>query len=604
MKGPYFDTVKESSQKKIDYSNIAELQNVAVLEIFKNNIGKNFTADDIHHILGGDEKILLTSVRRAITTLTVKVGVLRKTDEKRPGGRGRDTNTWTYINSPKITPMSDNTQKLNEQDVPEVKEVEVVPAVEATSENLPETKPVHPIIHQMFSGYNLGVEQQKVMGLMVQIFDRSIILMDRFNKEKDNYKVDNIEDAKLKAEAAKGLQKTISKERLELSRLVKAERDRIKQSIVIETTTDKILANGLKILESFYKDMENTLSVTANFEANYKLEQQKKLRSERMAELEKLQIINYVPSNELAKIDQYSEEAYRETIIETALSNKKQADIIEEQRQIDEEKKNILKNRIDILNGITSKDHPIKNKLTIETSQHDFLKLIEELSIFVTEERKRNEALVAASSATGPDPIQSGPATPAQPVSDPIKFTPPPPVPPVIAPPFQPVVPAQAAVAETQPDSAPVVQTENKGRVGENGEYVVHPHVNPSDPFWNVSAQQPVKSAPAQNTPVVAPVVNTPAQQPAQNIPVMDADDPFATTYIPEGAIISGSQATVQNVKSPETLDQEELLFYINNFHINLPQMRTKSGIDKANLIWQKFNGFKAWAASIVSNQK
>lgn len=618
MNGPYYDTVKETKQNIEDYSSIAEMQNAAILNIFKSNIGKNFTPDEIHHILG-DEKILLTSVRRAISTLTIQVGVLEKTDEKRPGGRGRSTSTWTYkINSPqKSTPMSNAAQTpINDTPTDQIVSVAVVPEPE-TSSSLPEEKKIHPLVHQMFAGYNLGDEQQKVMGLLAQIFDRSIVLMDRFNAEKENFRVNNIDDAKLKAQAAKGFRKTVADERVALGKLVKAERDRIKQSITVETQTDKILANGFKMLEGTYKDIENHLSVTENYEANYKLEQQKKLRSERMAKLEELKIVNYVGSNDLAKIEQYSEEIY-EQIIDAATSNKKQAEIIEEQKRIDEENKKVLKNRIDVLNGLYGKDHPIKNKLTIETSQDDFLKLIEELSNYVTEQRKLAEQAVPAPAPPPPSPVpQNTPAVTVgaviPPAGAPGLFPPPPPPPPVqpapdMFPSHNPVQPAQAVapeppVVQMTPAPTHTVQNEDKGRVGPNGEYIAHPHVNPSDPYWNVPAgSQQTQQKPPDPVPFSGTTV---ASQPAA--PVSDPNNPFAVSYIPEGAIITGSGAygVQQNVKSPEDMDREELLFFINKLELNgMPNMRTQKGIEKANLIWQKFNGFKAWAASIVSDQK
>lgn len=68
-------------------------QNEQVLAYFRQHRHKHLSADDVWQALYGGTMVPLTSVRRAISTLTGE-GYLRKTEIKKPGIYGR--NVYCY----------------------------------------------------------------------------------------------------------------------------------------------------------------------------------------------------------------------------------------------------------------------------------------------------------------------------------------------------------------------------------------------------------------------------------------------------------------------------------------------------------------------------
>jgi len=70
----------------------ADKQNGAILSLFQRNPNVSMSPDRVHELIF-DEHTPITSVRRAITTLT-EAGLLVKTDKKVMGKFGAMTFTW------------------------------------------------------------------------------------------------------------------------------------------------------------------------------------------------------------------------------------------------------------------------------------------------------------------------------------------------------------------------------------------------------------------------------------------------------------------------------------------------------------------------------
>jgi hypothetical protein len=107
----FHDTVPIEEERLPEARKKAARQKEAVLDYFRQRYSMSFTPIEVCEWMYNtiDEKILLTSVRRAITDLT-KEGKLTKCDysERREGGYGHPNRTWRYtrnfvnpINPPK-----------------------------------------------------------------------------------------------------------------------------------------------------------------------------------------------------------------------------------------------------------------------------------------------------------------------------------------------------------------------------------------------------------------------------------------------------------------------------------------------------------------------
>jgi len=88
----YYNTNVESGTVLEASRTSATMQNEKVLELFRGNPGALFAPHEVHSALF-DSDTPLTSVRRAITTLTTE-GRLIKTAEKRLGPWGKLVHTW------------------------------------------------------------------------------------------------------------------------------------------------------------------------------------------------------------------------------------------------------------------------------------------------------------------------------------------------------------------------------------------------------------------------------------------------------------------------------------------------------------------------------
>ena len=98
MEENYHNTVPEEGERLHGYQEKAKTRDQMVLEVFKWNQGVTFTPSDIYEILTewGD-KILLTSVRRAISNLTRARRLVKcQRDQARPGIHKRNNRAWRY----------------------------------------------------------------------------------------------------------------------------------------------------------------------------------------------------------------------------------------------------------------------------------------------------------------------------------------------------------------------------------------------------------------------------------------------------------------------------------------------------------------------------
>lgn len=94
----YFNTVCESGQLLFDFEKKAKGQDLIVLNVFAAKSGHSFTPADIEALLlEKGETMLLTSIRRSISSLTDR-GYLIKTGDKKPGKWNRNNFKWTYNN--------------------------------------------------------------------------------------------------------------------------------------------------------------------------------------------------------------------------------------------------------------------------------------------------------------------------------------------------------------------------------------------------------------------------------------------------------------------------------------------------------------------------
>ena len=90
----YYNTTKEDGSSLDRYRTSAKKQDAAIRDHFAGNANVAMTPSVVWSQVF-DRRVPLTSVRRAITTLTNQ-GVLRKLDEKGKGPYGRDEHYWIY----------------------------------------------------------------------------------------------------------------------------------------------------------------------------------------------------------------------------------------------------------------------------------------------------------------------------------------------------------------------------------------------------------------------------------------------------------------------------------------------------------------------------
>jgi Fe2+ or Zn2+ uptake regulation protein len=88
----YFNTTSKTGEDLKEARVRASGQTEAVLKLFQNHPNTTFTPWDCFYHLG--QQMMITSIRRAITTLT-DAGYLVKTEERRKSGPANETNyTW------------------------------------------------------------------------------------------------------------------------------------------------------------------------------------------------------------------------------------------------------------------------------------------------------------------------------------------------------------------------------------------------------------------------------------------------------------------------------------------------------------------------------
>lgn len=92
----FFNTVPEKAAELVNSIRKAETQTDKVYNIFK-TMASSMTPHECHQIYEAWHGTSpLTSIRRAITTLTIQ-GKLRETGVLKMGNYGKQTNTWQVI---------------------------------------------------------------------------------------------------------------------------------------------------------------------------------------------------------------------------------------------------------------------------------------------------------------------------------------------------------------------------------------------------------------------------------------------------------------------------------------------------------------------------
>lgn len=95
MNRAYHDTTDAGAADLDAYEAKARKQNARVLNLFRSWSPRTLSPSQVHALLGGEEFGPLTSVRRAVTTLT-DGGSLEKTDQQVEGAYGRREHTWKF----------------------------------------------------------------------------------------------------------------------------------------------------------------------------------------------------------------------------------------------------------------------------------------------------------------------------------------------------------------------------------------------------------------------------------------------------------------------------------------------------------------------------
>lgn len=94
----YFNTNNECNPTLQDSKERALRQQNRILSYFQSFPNDTFTPEEVWKNVF-NEKILLTSVRRAMTNLT-DAGKIKKTDEMRDGSYGHKCHTWRSVPQP------------------------------------------------------------------------------------------------------------------------------------------------------------------------------------------------------------------------------------------------------------------------------------------------------------------------------------------------------------------------------------------------------------------------------------------------------------------------------------------------------------------------
>lgn len=95
----YYDTVPETVDNVLIYSDKAKSQRDRILSFMRHNMGKLYTPADVWNELYQHTNVPITSVRRTMTDLS-KEGVLIKCRVKREGIYGRSNSCWSYPGTP------------------------------------------------------------------------------------------------------------------------------------------------------------------------------------------------------------------------------------------------------------------------------------------------------------------------------------------------------------------------------------------------------------------------------------------------------------------------------------------------------------------------
>ena len=606
----YFNTTREVEPNLSQYIKAAQDNEKVVLEIFRYYPDLLFTPYEVHDIMVkylGEEHVLITSVRRAITVLT-KNGHLEQTEVKKPGPKGRDNLTWKLKSNIKNMKISEKTAfpAVQEETKPvePIEPVLVIGPVEALADELlvEQNNNVSPLeqaavgqnqelpftdaeevlstpaeqmsvaaegvnivrdeIKQMFAGFNLGDKHEAAMITMAKFFDSTFIMVEKFNQTKGDYTVNDISEAKLKSGVAKAFKKTIADTRIGLSKSVKELENQYKNSIAYETTMIKILSQGFKMFETTFKAMEAELDVSVNFEANYKMKIAQEVKQKRFVEIESLGLMMDVDPVVLSKVETL-DDAFYEKFLADAQTKKAEREAIEEQKRKEKEASDLFNSRMRMLNDIHPSDHPIKNKLLLNMAHDDWSLILTEMSNYVTKLREEKER------ATPPPP----PVSALNPFADVPQQAPPPPA--------------------------------------QNGGYVPNKNINPNDPFWGTPASVPTQTVPPPpisdsnpfeqvESPFVPPaaVASVPAPAPA---PISIADP--GNSPVLQAPVASGPPPMQHPISdSPEYIaDKAKLNSLIAGLSFPPCSLETPRAYQKYMEIMTKFNGFKAWAVNELS---
>lgn len=94
MSAAYFNTTHSTGATLARYETAAQTQDAAVLAIFRARPREALSPSQVWGLM--DTRAPLTSIRRAITNLTL-AGVLLKTDSQHRGPFGRPEYRWRYV---------------------------------------------------------------------------------------------------------------------------------------------------------------------------------------------------------------------------------------------------------------------------------------------------------------------------------------------------------------------------------------------------------------------------------------------------------------------------------------------------------------------------
>jgi len=95
MQNSFHNSVDATGQNLIQFENRAKRQDEYILEFYKANPERDFTADEVFESLFKGKNVPITSIRRAITNLTDKKD-LYKSGKKRKGAYGMLCHAWKF----------------------------------------------------------------------------------------------------------------------------------------------------------------------------------------------------------------------------------------------------------------------------------------------------------------------------------------------------------------------------------------------------------------------------------------------------------------------------------------------------------------------------